>query len=153
MEEVLGLVEAAASTKATVLISGESGTGKEVVARRIHELSPWAAGKPFVAVNCAAIPGNLMESELFGHEKGSFTGAIAQKKGRFELAHGGTIFLDEIGEINPSVQVKLLRVLQDKTFERVGGEKSLEYLNEQADKLRDTTEAIIEKGKDLLSHG
>ncbi|MBI5017359.1 MAG: sigma-54-dependent Fis family transcriptional regulator [Deltaproteobacteria bacterium] len=123
MEEVLSLVEAAAATKATVLIHGESGTGKEVVARRIHELSAWTEGKPFVAVNCAAIPGNLMESELFGHEKGSFTGAAEARIGKFEQAQGGTILLDEVSEMEPALQAKLLRVLQEREVERVGGRR------------------------------
>ncbi len=109
-----------APSTATVLITGESGTGKEVLANVIHHNSERAEG-PFVAVNCAALPEQLLESELFGHEKGAFTGAVARKKGRFELAHGGTIFLDEIGEMSPATQAKLLRVLQEWSFERVGG--------------------------------
>ena len=125
MQRVYELINQVASSRASVLITGESGVGKELVADAIHNLSERRSG-PFIKTHCAALSETLLESELFGHEKGSFTGAIAQKKGRFELANGGTIFLDEIGEINPSVQVKLLRVLQDKTFERVGGEKSLE---------------------------
>jgi two-component system, NtrC family, response regulator AtoC len=115
---------AAAATSATVLILGENGTGKEVLARAIHEESP-RAGAPFVAVSCAALPETLIESELFGHEKGAFTGASAARKGRFELADGGTLFLDEISELAPSVQVKLLRVLQERSFERLGGTKTL----------------------------
>jgi len=122
MAEVLTLVEAAAATKATVLISGESGTGKEVVARRIHELSACAA-EPFVAINCAAIPSTLMESELFGHEKGSFTGATESRIGKFEQAQGGTLLLDEISEMAPALQAKLLRVLQEREVEPVGGKK------------------------------
>ena len=122
MAEVLTLLEAAAATKATVLISGESGTGKEVVARRIHELSAGAA-EPFVAVNCAAIPSTLMESELFGHEKGAFTGASESRAGKFEQAQGGTLLLDEISEMAPALQAKLLRVLQEREVERVGGRK------------------------------
>ncbi|WP_025321683.1 sigma-54-dependent transcriptional regulator [Deferrisoma camini] len=124
MERVLSLVEAAAATRATVLITGESGTGKEVVARRIHELSPWAEG-PFVGVNCAAIPANLMESELFGHEKGAFTGATEARPGRFEQAQGGTLLLDEVSEMEPALQAKLLRVLQEREVERVGGRKTI----------------------------
>jgi transcriptional regulator with PAS, ATPase and Fis domain len=108
-----------------VLITGESGVGKELVADAIHNLSDRRGG-PFIKTHCAALSETLLESELFGHEKGSFTGAMGQKKGRFELAHTGTIFLDEIGEINTSVQVKLLRVLQERSFERVGGEKPLD---------------------------
>ncbi|KTG17347.1 MULTISPECIES: sigma-54 dependent transcriptional regulator [unclassified Guyparkeria] len=114
-----------APTDATVLILGETGTGKEVVARMIHMLSE-RAEKPFVPVNCGAIPGDLLESELFGHEKGAFTGAITQRKGRFELAQGGTIFLDEIGDMPFSMQVKILRVLQERKFERVGGSVSFD---------------------------
>jgi len=114
-----------APTDATVLILGETGTGKEVVARMIHMLSE-RADKPFVPVNCGAIPGDLLESELFGHEKGAFTGAITQRKGRFELAQGGTIFLDEIGDMPFSMQVKILRVLQERKFERVGGSTSFD---------------------------
>jgi two-component system response regulator HydG len=103
-----------------VLVTGESGTGKELAARLVHDLSPRAAG-PFVPINCAAIPESILESELFGHERGAFTGAVARKEGRFERAHGGTLFLDEVGEMSPAVQVKLLRVLQDGVLDRVGG--------------------------------
>jgi len=124
MHEALRVAQAAAISPATVLLLGQSGTGKEVVARAIHEWSP-RAEQPFVAVNCTALTPELLESELFGHEKGAFTGAIAQKKGKFELADGGTIFLDEIGDLAPNLQVKLLRVLQDKEFQRVGGVKDL----------------------------
>ena len=120
MEEVQRLVQEVAPTPASVLISGPSGTGKELVARVIHRLS-LRKEKPFIAVQCAALTDTLLESELFGHERGAFTGAIGTRKGRFELADGGTIFLDEVGEITPSVQVKLLRVLQEREFERVGG--------------------------------
>jgi len=121
MERVFQIVEKVAETNSTVLILGESGTGKELIARAIHELS--GCRGHFVPVNCGAIPDNLLESELFGHEKGAFTGAIASKPGRFVLADGGTIFLDEIGEMSPHLQVKLLRVLQDKVVESVGGLK------------------------------
>ncbi len=124
MLQVRFLIEQVASTNANVLILGESGTGKEVVARNIHELSNRAKG-PFVPINCGAIPAELLESELFGHEKGAFTGAFSARKGRFELAEGGTLFLDEIGDMPQPMQVKLLRVLQERTFERVGGSKSL----------------------------
>ncbi len=124
MQLIYKLIEDIAPTDATGLIQGESGTGKELVARAIHRLST-RKNKPFVVINCSAYPATLLESELFGHEKGAFTGAIRQKAGRFEQAHGGTVFLDEIGEIAPSAQIKLLRVLQTQKFERVGGEKTL----------------------------
>jgi len=120
VQEVLVKIEQMAPVSSTVLIQGESGTGKELVARAIHDLSP-RVGKPFIAVDCAAIPDTLLESELFGHEKGAFTGAAERRLGRFELADGGTIFLDEIGDIPPSTQVKLLRVLENRAFFRVGG--------------------------------
>jgi transcriptional regulator with PAS, ATPase and Fis domain len=124
MHDLYTLIKRAAGSKATVLIRGESGCGKELVARALHYNSP-RSSKPFVPVNCAALSETLLESELFGHEKNAFTGAAAQKPGRFEMAHGGTLFLDEIGEIPPAVQVKLLRVLQEREYERVGGTKSL----------------------------
>lgn len=124
MREVFQLVRRAAASRATVLIRGESGTGKELVARALHQHSDRTGG-PFIAVSCAALPETLLESELFGHEKSAFTGAAAQKPGRFELADKGTLFLDEIGDIAPSVQIKLLRVLQERAFERIGGVKTL----------------------------
>ena len=124
MERLFDVIRQAAPTQATVLIQGASGTGKELVAQAIHHLSPRANG-PFVAVHCAALAPTLLESELFGHEKGAFTGAIARRKGRFEMAGGGTLFLDEIGEIDASVQIKLLRVLETRQFERVGGDETL----------------------------
>ncbi len=124
MTDVFETIRKIAPTNATVLIEGESGTGKELVAKAIHFNSP-RRNKPFVAVNCSAFAETLLESELFGHEKGAFTGAAAMKKGRFELADTGTLFLDEIGELSQNLQVKLLRVLQEKTFERVGGVKSV----------------------------
>lgn len=120
MEEVRKMVQDVARTPATVLLHGESGSGKELIARMIHLASPRRNG-PFIALNCAAIPENLLESELFGHERGAFTGAIQARRGKFELAQGGTIFLDEIGEMPPLLQAKLLRVLQERTFERLGG--------------------------------
>jgi len=124
MLKIYDLIETVAQTDTTVLVNGENGTGKELVANAIHLQSPRKNG-PFIKVNCAALPETLLETELFGHEKGAFTGAIRQRKGRFELANGGTLFLDEVGEIFPAVQVKLLRVLQERQFERVGGNETL----------------------------
>src|SRR5262245_60883653 len=124
LQTTIRLARTVAATTTTVLVLGESGTGKEVLARAIHQWSPRAA-QPFVAVNCVTLTPELLASELFGHEKGAFTGAGALKKGKFELAHGGTLFLDEIGDLSPELQVKLLRVLQDKEFQRVGGTKDL----------------------------
>ena len=125
MQEIFELISDIANTDSTVLIQGESGTGKELIARAIH-FNSHRKNKPFVVANCSAYSQNLLESELFGHEKGSFTGAIRRKIGRFEMANGGTIFLDEIGEVSPPNQILLLRVLQDHRFERVGGEETLE---------------------------
>ena len=124
LQTVLEKVKRVAGANSTIMLRGETGTGKEMIASAIHNLSPRKAG-PFVKLNCAALPESILESELFGHEKGAFTGALAQRKGRFELSHGGTLFLDEIGEISPSFQAKLLRVLQEGEFERVGGTRTL----------------------------
>ncbi|MDE2371479.1 MAG: nif-specific transcriptional activator NifA [Burkholderiales bacterium] len=122
MQQVFNEVHQAAPSRATVLLRGESGTGKEAIARAVHYLSP-RKDQPFIKVNCAALTESLLESELFGHEKGAFTGAVGERKGRFELAHNGTLFLDEIGDVSPGFQAKLLRVLQEREFERVGGTK------------------------------
>jgi transcriptional regulator with GAF, ATPase, and Fis domain len=123
LETVLEQVNRVAPTDSTVLIQGETGTGKELIARAIHNVSS-RCGRPFIKLNCAAIPLDLLESELFGHEKGAFTGAIAQKLGRFEMADKGTLFLDEVGDIPPALQPKLLRVLQEQEFERLGGSRT-----------------------------
>jgi two-component system NtrC family response regulator len=125
MQDVFSTIRKVATTDVPVLIIGESGTGKELVARAIHMLSI-RKSKPFIPINCSAIPENLIESELFGHEKGTFTGAHAQRKGRFEMAEGGTLFLDEVGDLPLTLQVKLLRFLQEKTIERVGGREQIE---------------------------
>jgi len=124
MQEVYKTIGRIAASDVTVLLRGESGTGKELVARAIHHYSR-RAGRPFVAVSSAAIPGTLLESELFGHERGAFTDAKERKLGKLELAHGGTLFLDEIGDMPPELQTKLLRALQERTIERVGGQESL----------------------------
>ncbi len=124
MQQIFSLIDAVATEDSTVLIEGESGTGKELIARAIHQKSN-RRDQPFVRVNCGALNDNLLESELFGHEKGAFSGAVRQHRGRFELADGGTLFLDEIGDVSPAMQVKLLRVMQEKEFERVGGERTI----------------------------
>jgi len=143
LQRVYQLISKVAPTDSTVLISGESGTGKELAARAIHRNSR-RADKPFIAVNCAALAESLLESELFGHEKGAFTGALVQKKGRLELADGGTIFLDEIGDLSPALQTKLLRVLQEREFERVGGNRTIKIdLRLLAATNRDLEEAMV----------
>jgi len=142
MQVVMGQVRKVAATDATVLLLGESGTGKEVLAQALHRESR-RAERPFVAVNCAAISDALLESELFGHEKGAFTGAVSNHRGRFELADGGTLFLDEVGELKPQLQAKLLRVLQERRFERVGGTRTIEVdLRVVAATNSDLTEAM-----------
>ncbi len=140
------MIDQVAPTEATVLILGESGTGKEVVARNIHYYSN-RRSKPFVPINCGAIPSELLESELFGHEKGSFTGAVGARQGRFELAEGGTIFLDEIGDMPLSMQVKLLRVIQERSFERVGSNKSIKSDVRIVAATHRNLEKLIEDGK------
>ncbi len=124
LREVMGQVRQVAATDASVLVSGETGTGKELIAQAIHRLGT-RRERPFIKLNCATLPPSLVESELFGHEKGAFTGALARKPGRFELVDGGTLFLDEVGELAPDLQAKLLRVLQEGEFERVGGTRTL----------------------------
>lgn len=146
MRKMMEAINQVADTKASVLITGESGVGKELVADALHELSSRSNG-PYVKVHCAALSESLLESELFGHEKGAFTGAVAQKKGRFELADKGTIFLDEIGEINASVQIKILRVLQEKTFERVGGETTIQVDTRIISATNRDLKAEIERGE------
>jgi DNA-binding NtrC family response regulator len=146
LREVLARVEQVAPTAATVLLRGETGTGKELVARAIHINSPREA-KPFVRVNCAALAPGVLESELFGHEKGAFTGAVARRAGRFELADGGTLFLDEVGDVPLDVQVKLLRVLQEREFERVGGDETLEVDVRVVSATHRDLEALIAEGK------
>lgn len=145
MRRVFDMVRQVAPTRASVLITGESGVGKELIADALHDLSP-RKGKPLVKVHCAALAATLLESELFGHEKGAFTGAISRKRGRFELANEGTLFLDEIGEIDQNVQIKILRVLQDKKFERVGGEETLEVDVRVITATNRDLKAEIEKG-------
>jgi len=146
IQRIFELIDQVAPTRASLLITGESGVGKEVVADAVHTRSD-RRDKPFIKVHCAALTESLLESELFGHEKGSFTGASALKKGRFELADGGTIFLDEIGEINPSVQIKILRVLQEKSFERVGGEKTIQVDTRIIAATNRDLKKEVEKGK------
>jgi DNA-binding NtrC family response regulator len=145
MREVFDTISKAAPTKASILITGESGVGKELVADAIHDLSP-RKDQPLVKLHCAALAPSLLESELFGHEKGAFTGAVSQRKGRFELASGGTLFLDEIGEIDQNIQIKLLRVLQEKKFERVGGEQTVEVDVRIVTATNKDLKAEIEKG-------
>jgi Nif-specific regulatory protein len=145
MREVHKLIAKAAPSNSTVLIRGESGTGKELVAQAIHRNSP-RANKPFVAINCAALTETLLESEFFGHEKGAFTGAIAQKKGKLEVADGGTVFLDELGELAPALQAKLLRVLQEQQFERVGGVRPIKVDIRLLAATNRDLEAAIEQG-------
>ena len=146
MQQVFDIIRQAAPSQASVLIQGESGTGKELVAHALHNLSTRAKG-PFVAVHCAALSEQLLESELFGHEKGAFTGASARRKGRFELADGGTLFLDEVSEIDPSVQVKLLRVLEERQFERVGGDDTVEVDIRLLAATNRNLKAYVEEGK------
>jgi len=124
IQKIHALIKKVTATDATVLVMGESGTGKELVARATHQLSP-RADRPFIPVNCGAIPAELLESEIFGHERGAFTGAIGARAGMFQLANGGTIFLDEVGEMSPRLQVKLLRVLQDREVRPVGADRTM----------------------------
>ena len=146
MQETYDLIAQVSKSEATVLIRGESGTGKELVANAIHYNS-LRADKPFIKVNCAALPESIIESELFGHEKGAFTGAISRRKGRFELAHGGTLFLDEIGDLTPSTQIKLLRVLQEKEFERVGSTETTKVNVRLITATNLNLESLIKEGK------
>lgn len=145
MRSIFEVIRRVTNTKASVLITGESGVGKELIANAIHNLSSRST-QPFIKVHCAALAESILESELFGHEKGSFTGAVARKRGRFELASGGTLFLDEIGEIDQNVQIKILRVLQDHRFERLGGEETIEADVRLISATNKDLEAEIEKG-------
>src|SRR5436309_6155476 len=142
MQEIFAVIERVAPTRATVLLAGESGVGKDLIARAIHFHSP-RRERPFVKINCTAIPENLMESELFGYEKGAFTGAVTTKPGKFEQADTGTVFLDEIGDVPPSIQVKLLRVLQERDFERLGSNKTRHIDIRQVDAI------ILDRSGDL----
>lgn len=146
VQHVRQLMAQVADKEVSVLITGESGTGKEVVARNLHYHSP-RREKPFVPVNCGAIPGELLESELFGHEKGAFTGAISSRAGRFELAEGGTLFLDEIGDMPLSMQVKILRVLQERSYERVGGNRTMSTDVRVVAATHKNLETMIENGE------
>jgi transcriptional regulator with PAS, ATPase and Fis domain len=145
MEEIFKTIGVVSNTKSTVLIQGESGTGKELVAKAIHYNGP-ESDKPFVSVNCSALVETLLESELFGHEKGAFTGAIHRKEGKFEVARDGTIFLDEVSEMSPSVQVKLLRVLQEREFERVGGNDTIKTNARIIAATNRDLEALVKRG-------
>ena len=146
MREIFGLIERIAPTDATVLIEGETGTGKDMIAKTLHELSP-RAGKPFIVVDCGAVAGTLIESELFGHEKGAFTGAHSARQGAFELASGGTVFLDELGELSLDLQPKLLRVLEQRELRRVGGTKTLKVDLRVIAATRKDLRSEVEKGK------
>jgi len=146
MREVYSLIQAVAHTDATVLITGETGTGKELVAKALHDLGPRAQHR-FLGLSCSALSENLMESELFGHERGAFTGAVTRRKGRFELAQGGTLFLDEIGEISPALQIKLLRVLQERSFQRVGGSEDIRIDVRIIAATNQDLDALIKQGK------
>lgn len=146
MQRVFEMIQQVAPTRSNVLIEGESGTGKELIARAIHRLSP-RAGQVFIPVHCASFSENLLESELFGHEKGAFTGAVSLRRGRFELAHGGTLFLDEVSTIPMATQVKLLRVLQERQFERVGGSETIEVDVRLISATNTPLEALIKEGR------
>lgn len=146
MQEVFAKAARVALTRTTVLLTGETGVGKSTVARLIHALSN-RADKPFVSIHCGAIPDNLVESELFGHEKGAFTGAVRQKPGKFEVAHGGTVFLDEVGTLPPSSQIKLLDVLQNRTFQRVGGTRDIEVDIRIVAATNDDLDALCREGR------
>src|SRR6478735_102731 len=146
MQRVFEVVDQVAPSRATVLITGESGTGKELVANALHQRSPRAKG-PFIKLHCAALAESLLESELFGHGRGAFTGAVGRREGRFEQANGGTLFLDEIGEISPAIQVKLLRFLQEREFERVGGNETLSVDVRVIAATNRNLQALVEEGK------